>query len=266
MSCVTLLSDFGLLDGQVACAKGILMQYAPKLPVVDISHMVEPYHMQQASYILASSFRCFPKGTIHVVLFDVFHGSSHRLLLCEHEGHFFLSPDNGILAMSFVSMDAVWECHVVAEPPSVHKWFHEVGKMIKKLQTTPVKDLKLEAATLKIAPANWCPKINEDYIEGQVMHIDRFENAIINITREQFDEVRKDRPFVIRFQRKEEIRKLSNHYSDVPFGEKLCRFNSAGFLEIALNRGSTVVSFGLKMRGEHQLLNTTITVYFSDDY
>ena len=101
MACITLMSDFGLQDASVASAKGILMQYAPAIPIVDISHLIEPYHLQQAAYILASAYRNFPEGTCHVLLFDVFAEKDPRLLLCEKDGHYFLAPDNGILALAF---------------------------------------------------------------------------------------------------------------------------------------------------------------------
>ncbi|MBL7793623.1 MAG: SAM-dependent chlorinase/fluorinase, partial [Saprospiraceae bacterium] len=39
--------------------------------------------------------------------------------------------------------------------------------------------------------------------------------------------------------------RLSRHYYDVPVGEVLCFFNSAGYLEIAVNMGKAATLMGL---------------------
>ena len=71
-------------------------------------------------------------------------------------------------------------------------------------------------------------------------------NIIINITRNQFEEQRKGRSFQIVFKRDEVIDRISETYADVNEGEKLALFNSAGYLEIAINKGNAAGLFGLK--------------------
>ncbi|MFM8913075.1 MAG: SAM hydroxide adenosyltransferase, partial [Flammeovirgaceae bacterium] len=90
------------------------------------------------------------------------------------------------------------------------------------------------------------PTIGADWIEGQVLFIDNFENVVINITREEFEEHRQGRPFKIVFTRNEVIETLSEHYAAVAENEKLAWFNSAGYLEIAVNRGNMAGLFGLQ--------------------
>jgi hypothetical protein len=41
------------------------------------------------------------------------------------------------------------------------------------------------------------------------------------------------------------IERISDHYADVPEGEKLAFFNEAGYLEIAINKGYAASLFGL---------------------
>ena len=176
MSCITLLSDFGTQDAHAACAKGILMQYTDGLQMLDISHQIEPYHLQQAAYILASSYKHFPKGSIHVLLFDIFSNQNRNLLLCEKDGYYFLAPDNGIMSMTFAALDGVWNCYDADGTPQLHEWIHECGKVIQKLKSNIPKSLKLPVAELRHAPMNWRPKVEGSVIEGHVIHIDRFEN------------------------------------------------------------------------------------------
>ncbi len=82
------------------------------------------------------------------------------------------------------------------------------------------------------------PLLGENWIEGQIIFIDNFENVIVNITQEQFEQQRKGRRFKIVFKRDETIDRISGSYADVPQGEKLVLFNSAGYMEIAINKGN----------------------------
>jgi len=263
MSCITLLSDFGLMDASVASAKGILLQYAPQLPIIDISHSIEPFHLQQAAYILASAYKHFPKGTAHLILFDVFSEKEPQLILCEKDGHYFLAPDNGILSLAFNNgYDHVWSCFELEKDRAFKEWLHKAGDIIGKLQKSVPAELGLGTCELKHAPMHWQPIVQGNVVECHVVHIDRFENVVINITKQQFDAVGQGRPFRIQFMRDEEISYISSHYSDQREGEKLCRFNATGYLEIAINRGKAASLFGLRLHQKQHLIYNTIKVFF----
>ena len=77
----------------------------------------------------------------------------------------------------------------------------------------------------------------------------------------------------ISFKRDEVIDRISDSYADVPEGEKLALFNSAAYLEIAINKGNAAGLFGLQgflekqNQPQHQYLNNrlfyqTVKVYF----
>ncbi|HET9826640.1 MAG TPA: SAM hydroxide adenosyltransferase, partial [Chitinophagaceae bacterium] len=116
------------------------------------------------------------------------------------------------------------------------------------------------------------PLFSDHWIEGQIIFIDNFENVIVNITRAQFEEQRRGRAFKIVFKRDEVIESISESYADVPEGEKVALFNSAGYLEIAINKGNAAGLFGLKGFSEktkqvssmmqNQLLYQTVRVFF----
>lgn len=262
MGFITLLSDFGLQDASVASAKGILLQQVPQTTIVDITHLVEPFHLQQAAYLLAASYKNFPPGTCHILLFDVFSEHTPSLILCEKDGHYFLAPDNGILSLAFGTVPAnVWKCFEL-QPAGVFKdWLTETGKIAAALQTRQPQTLGLPPYELKHAPQHLRPKIDGNTVECHVIHIDRFENVVINITREQFEKIGRNRPFRIQFIR-EEVSSISTHYNNVREGEKLCRFNQTGYLEIAINRGKAATLFGLKLNREQHLIYSTIKIFF----
>jgi S-adenosyl-L-methionine hydrolase (adenosine-forming) len=263
MSCITLLSDFGLQDASVANAKGILMQRVPDATIIDVSHLVEPFHLQQAAYLLLSSYPNFPTNTCHILLFDIFSEKTPRLLLAEKDQHYFLAPDNGVLSLAFGSnYKQVWNCFELPSPGVFKDWLVATGQIVAQLQTTAPEHLHYPLCHMKVAPQHWQPKYDENSVECQVIHIDRFENVVLNITHQQFDEVGKGRPFRILFMRDEEINMLSTHYYNVREGEKLCRFNSTGFLEISINRGNAASLLGLKLyRGQHLMYNSIKIVF-----
>jgi S-adenosyl-L-methionine hydrolase (adenosine-forming) len=103
-------------------------------------------------------------------------------------------------------------------------------------------------------------------MEGQIIFIDNFENVIVNITRDEFEEQRKGRGFRIVFKRNESIERISETYADVPLGEKLALFNSANYLEVAIHKGNAAGLFGLQdftdQSLQHYLFYQTVRIYF----
>src|SRR5476649_2674324 len=111
MRCITLLSDMGLQDASTAIARGILMQHVPAVPVVDITHEIQPFNTKQAAYMLGTSYNSFPEGSFHLPLFDIFSEKAPMLVLCSHNGHYFLAPDNGLLPLALQSNSLTgWTC------------------------------------------------------------------------------------------------------------------------------------------------------------
>ena len=84
-------------------------------------------------------------------------------------------------------------------------------------------------------------------LKGHVIYIDHFGNVITNISKKQFIEVGKGRPYEIVMKTKN-IKTILPNYSAIASsdkypiksyeGEKLAIFNEAGFLEIAIFRSN----------------------------
>ncbi len=263
MSCITLLSDFGLQDSFVASVKGVLMQYVPQVQIVDITHLIEPYHIQQAGYLLGSAYRNFPKGSCHLVLADLFSTKDPRMIICEKDGYYFLAPDNGVLPLAFDSpAENVWLCLEVLKAHTFWDILHNVADNIKALMTGSPEVTRLQPTEFLVTPGQWRARIEGNTVECHVIHIDRFQNVVINLTKRIFDEVGKGRPFSIKFMRNEEVSELSRHYNDVKDGDKLCRFNESGYMEIAIYRGKAASLFGLKLHQDQHLIYNTIKITF----
>ncbi|MCD6064126.1 MAG: salL 2 [Flavipsychrobacter sp.] len=262
MAIVSLLSDFGLQDASVASIKAILARI-PGVNVIDISHLLEPFYLQQAAYLLSSSYSHFPERTCHLIFFDTFYEAVPTLVLLEKNNHYFLAPDNGILPLAFGREPGiVWKCFELDASKNFKDWVVAASETVQKLQISPPADIGLANHELKNSPQPILPKIDGNTVECHVIHIDRFENVVLNITEDQFLKISRNRPFRIQFMRDDEISKIETRYNAVREGEKLCRFNSAGYLEIAINRGNAASLLGLKLSREQHVMYNTIKIVF----
>lgn len=125
-------------------------------------------------------------------------------------------------------------------------WADLFGNAIQQVESgLPFHQLGHEPDHL-VEKFNLLANFGEDYIDGRIIYIDRFENVVVNITRADFDRVGKGRPFAIAFKSKENIRRINDGYPQVSEGSSLAFFNSAGFLEIAVNKGNAAGLFGLQ--------------------
>ena len=75
---ITLTTDFGLADPFVGIMKGVILGIAPEAKIVDITHEIRSYDIREAAFIIESSYRYFPTGSIHVVVIDPGVGSARR--------------------------------------------------------------------------------------------------------------------------------------------------------------------------------------------
>ena len=257
MAYITLLSDFGLQDPTAAIARGILLQHNPHTPIIDISHEVSPYKSYEAAYLLAATYTDFPEGSFHLILFDLFSEVRPRMALVTYNGHYFISADNGLLSQVLTTDLKGYLCFELQSHHSFKDWLHTAAALISRLQQQPPEELHLPALMLRNAKTSLTTPGNDDILNCEVIHIDHYENVILNITRRLFDATGKGRPFTLEFMLSEEITELSTHYNDVRPGNKLCRFNSDGYLEICINRGKAASLFGLKLGSKHNNIKLT---------
>src|SRR5215218_419057 len=95
---ITLLTDFGTIDGYVGEMKGALLSRAPDAEIIDITHDIPPQDVERARLTLARVWRRFPAGTIHIVIVDPGVGSARAALAVASDDRFLVGPDNGVLS------------------------------------------------------------------------------------------------------------------------------------------------------------------------
>ena len=274
MPLLTLTSDIGQQDFLIGAVKGQLLQINPAFSLIDITHNLSPFNYPQSAYVCRNAIKNFPPGTFHLILVNLFDEKPEHLLIAEHNGHFIACADNGLLTMILeevpqktvaLALDKNQQKNTLYCASVFARAFNELhnGKKIEDLGD----------AGISIHVKNPLrPLLGNDYIEGQIIFIDNFENVIVNIHKDEFEEQRKGRSFKIVFKRDEVIDKMSDTYADVPEGEKLALFNAAGYLEIAINKGNAAGLLGLQGFSEKQLQQSqymnsrlfyqTVKVYF----
>ena len=275
MPLITLTSDIGQKDFLVGGIKGLLLQANSSFSIIDITHQLSPFNYPQAAYVCRNAIRGFPAGTIHLIMVSLFDQKPEHLLLAEHNGHYIACADNGLLTMILeelpqkvvaLALDKTAQKNTFYCTSIFAKAFNEIdaGKQLEEVGDASVS-IQVKNALLPMLGNNW--------IEGQIIFIDNFENVIVNITKEDFETQRKGRSFKIVFKRDEVIDRISDSYADVPEGEKLALFNSAAYLEIAINKGNAAGLFGLQgfsekqQQGHQQYVNNrlfyqTVKVFF----
>lgn len=247
MNIVTLTTDFGWRDYYVGVIKGSILSHGIPVLFADITHEIEHYNIVHASYILKNTYSSFPTGTIHLISVHNFYKKQPRFLAIKHNGHYFIGPDNGIFSLMFddeltqvYELDASNNQSVLGVKDVFAK---AVGHLINGLEFheigTKVGDV-LQRLSLR-------PITGKDHIRGAVIHIDHYKNVVLNIDRELFDRIGQKRDFELYFKRYDPITVISQNYADVPVGDVLCLFNTAGLLEISINLDKAASLLGLEV-------------------
>ncbi len=240
MSVITLTSDWNNNDYYVAAVKGRILNTCPESTVVDISHRIPPFNLSQAAFVLKNCYSDFPEGTIHLIAVKDEASEKTPHVLVRLGNHHFIAADNGIFGLlldrdpdeivslqqnypssgSFACLEVF--CQVACDLSNGKK-YTDIGPKYEKLN--------------KQVPM--LPAIDESVINGSVVYIDSYRNAITNITRELFEQIGKNRRFDIFVQSNHyRINRLNTYYGQTTVGELLALFNTAEMLEIGINNGN----------------------------
>jgi S-adenosylmethionine hydrolase len=254
MQLITLTTDFGTRDYYVGALKGALLLGHPSLSLIDISHDIQAFDLVQAAFVVQNVWSEFPEGTIHLIGVNCVYDKDYRFIAVRHKGHQFLAPDNGLISLLFGDIPAADARSLGAGKAEHFPVKNVFASAVQHLaQGLPFETLG-EAAGELLQRISIQPVITQTRIRGTVVHIDNFDNVIVNIGQAVFEKTRQNREFSLFFKRNDPITRLSDNYCAVPVGEPLCLFNSAGYLEIAVNMGKAATLLGLKIEDVVELV------------
>ena len=252
MAIITLTSDLGSKDSYLASVKGSIYSQLESAKIVDITNDIAPFNIQQAAYVLRNCFKDFPQGTIHIIGIDDELTIKNEHLAVKANGHYFIGTDNGLFSLLLNEMEAEkivclnisqsTNCMTFATknifvPAACH--LARGGTM--EIIGTEVADFEVKSTELKAV-------IEKDMIRGVVIYVDRYGNAISNISKKVFESVQKGRGFSILFGREDEkITTISVKYKAVSLAGKLALFGENDLLQIAMNQGEANKLLGLNL-------------------
>lgn len=259
MHIITLTSDWKENDFYVASLKGKLLSACPEAQIIDINHRIKSFNGAHAAYIVRNSYPHFPENTIHIIAVNSEPEKSGELLAARKDKHYFLCADNGILGLLGGAepdeVIALTEQYQEADTFVTLSVFARVACELAK--GTPLNKLGSPAKSYnRQTPLR--ATIDDQTITGSVIHIDSYQNAITNISRDLFKRVGNGRPFEIYVQNKYYmIDRINKRYNETEPGDLLAIFNASGLLEIAIRNGNAAGLLNLNT-------NSTIRVDFKE--
>ncbi|NWG10082.1 MAG: SAM-dependent chlorinase/fluorinase, partial [Nitrososphaerales archaeon] len=238
----------------------------PATPLIDLTHAIAPQNVRQAAFVLWTAYRYFPADTVFLVVVDPGVGSARHPVAVDTAQGRFVGPDNGVFSEVLTELGA-WRA-VAIEPerlglPEPSGTFHgrdvfapaaarlACGDPIAALGSPVEKLVMLEPPRLVLT---------HHTIEGEVIYVDHFGNAVTSIGRCFWHQeglirlqprLKPDAPSIV-FPAAAVVRAgsrtfqgIARTYTQVPPGQPTPLINSAAQLEIAVNQGNAQQTLGL---------------------
>jgi S-adenosylmethionine hydrolase len=253
---VTLTTDFGHLDSYVGQMKGAMLSVDSQLRIVDLCHGVRATSVAQGAYLLETGYSVFPAGTVHVAVVDPGVGTERRPLAVRAGSWFFVAPDNGLLTRVLLR-EPLHEARIIEE---------EAFLRPVRSSTFEGRDLFAPAAAsiaggaelARIGPlASELVRLPEVRpaiglgapVEVPVLHVDRFGNVVLDVHVDSLTALVGEAPYrtsALRLRTPAgEIDRCLRTFADAVGDEPFLLVNSAGYLEVAVQRGRADLVTGL---------------------
>jgi S-adenosylmethionine hydrolase len=96
---IVFMTDFGAANDAVAICKAVMIGIAPDARIMDITHQVTPFSIEEGARFLAGVSPYYPAGTVFVAVIDPGVGTSRRAVVVKtKKGQYFVLPDNGLVS------------------------------------------------------------------------------------------------------------------------------------------------------------------------
>ena len=239
---ITVITDFGTKDGYAGSMKGVIKSALPEAEIVDISHDITPFDINEAAYSIYNYYSSFPDGTVHLAVIDPGVGGERKGIIVKTDKYYFVGPDNGIFKLIFSFEE--YEIYTILTDRfnNYSHTFH--GRDIFAPVAAEIAggiDLN-EISVLEKNERAPVSLFHFDQANGQIetnaVTVDRFGNIITPFTKKDLQKTGK-RIAGVKIKNKI-IDSISAYYGQHNEKELLVLWNSLGFLEIAANRSSAV--------------------------
>jgi S-adenosylmethionine hydrolase len=251
------MTDFGTLDDSVALCKGVMYGITPNLRIVDLTHQVTPFSIQDGARFLFGATPYYPAGAVFVAVIDPGVGSTRKPVVVKSKrGQFFVLPDNGLMTM-VEDRDGIEGIREITNQDwmigaRISSTFHgrdifsPVGARVARGDDwTQVGPELKQLVRLDLKPS----KLDDKGLSGEVIALDGpYGNLVTNIDANDF--------LKLGYQRGEKIKvTIGDHeiempfvktFSDVPLKQPLLFIDSRGRVSFAVNQGSFAATFSVE--------------------
>lgn len=250
MSIITLTSDLGGSGHYPAVIKGVILSLFPGAQLIDITHEIQNFDLMQAAFVVKNTFPAYPDGTIHLIAIDPDTTLASTGLVMYYQNQYFIGPDNGVL--SLISEGKADQVVMIENEGLMRNAYPNSFRAARYYG--PTAAFLASGGTMEEIGSNhtmrelrWgAPSYAGNCLRGKIIHIDKFGNAITNIDRLGFLDIKKNRRFEI-YIRNVRLRRIVNTYSDVSKADALAIFGESNMLEIAMREASAAELLGLKV-------------------
>ena len=246
---IVFMTDFGTANDSVAICKAVIAGIAPDARIMDITHQVTPFSIEEAARFLYGVTPYYPPGTIFLVVVDPGVGTSRKAIIVKSKrDQFFVVPDNGIVTpvldrdgfdsareitnsawMIQAPVSSTFHGRDVFSPAAAHLaegWdFTIAGPAVSQLVRLEMKSAVLD----------------EKGVAADIIALDDpFGSLVTNIPGDDLAKlgyVMGDR-VILQLNKKSVTLPYAKTFMDVPVGESLLYINSRGFVGIAINQGN----------------------------
>jgi S-adenosyl-L-methionine hydrolase (adenosine-forming) len=257
MPIITLMTDFGIKDGNVGVMKGVIWNICPEVQIADLSHIVGAQNITEAALILARSAPYFPKNTVHVVVVDPGVGTKRRPMAARIGDWYYVGPDNGIITLLMERANQEkWSCEFV-ELDKPQYWLQNVsfvfhgrdifspvaahlasGVPFEQLGKTFSDPVLIQLPHPERTKSGW---------RGEVIHIDHFGNLASNIRAENLGEAIQQKENIIVRLNGIDIKGMVDTFGERPVGDVIALLGSTGNLIVSVVNGNAASTLDVKL-------------------
>ncbi len=246
---IVFMTDFGTANDAVAICKAVMVGITPDAQIMDITHQVIPYSIEEGARFLTGVTPYYPAGTVFVVVIDPGVGTSRKAVIVKtRKGQYFVLPDNGLIS-PVVDRDGLESAREITNSgwmigDNVSSTFH--GRDIFSPAGAHLAagwDYTLAGPEVQQL-VRLTPKVAtvaDNGIDGQVIALDDpFGSLITDIPGEDFKKLGYTfgDKVTVQLDKKPFALPYVKTFMDVPVGEPLLYQDSRGRMGLAVNQGN----------------------------
>jgi len=254
---IVFMTDFGTANDAVAICRAVIVGIAPDARIMDITHQVTPFQIEEASRFLYGVTPYYPAATVFLVIVDPGVGTSRKAVIVKSKkGQFFVVPDNGLVSAvidrdGFEGAREITNQHWMIQG-AISSTFH--GRDIFSPAAAHLAEgwdytiagpevLQLVRLTAKTA------KVEAKGITGEIIGLDDpYGSLITDVSKEDLESLgySLDDKVAVQVNKKPVTLPYVKTFMNVPVGASLLYVDSRGHVGIAVNQGNYSKKFSIE--------------------